>query len=79
MTDEIQKVYYKIGEVAEMLNVPHFTVRLWSNTFGLKVKTGSKRTRYFSRENIDQLKEIQRLLKIEGYTVKGAVRRFNQN
>ncbi len=45
----IEKLYYSIGEVAEMLDVPVSTVRFWENEFDiLKPMKNKKGNRMFT-------------------------------
>ena len=69
----IEKLYYSIGEVAEMLNVPVSTVRFWENEFDiLKPKKNKKGNRLFMPEDLKNLKIIHHLVKEQGMTLAGA-------
>lgn len=73
----IEKLYYSIGEVAEMLNVPVSTVRFWENEFDvLKPMKNKKGNRMFTPDDIKNLKIIHRLLKEEGMTMQGAKKKL---
>jgi len=68
----IEKLYYSIGEVAEMLDVPVSTVRFWENEFDiLKPMKNKKGNRMFTPADIKNLKIIYHLLKVEGLTIPG--------
>jgi len=70
---EIEKLFYSIGEVAEMLNVPISTVRFWENEFDiLKPRKNKKGNRLFMPEDLKNLKIIHHLLKEKGMTLAGA-------
>ena len=74
----IEKLYYSIGETAEMLNVPVSTVRFWENEFDiLKPMKNKKGNRMFTPADIKNLKIIQHLLKDEGMTIPGAKKRLS--
>jgi DNA-binding transcriptional MerR regulator len=75
---EIEKIYWKISEVAEMIKVADSTIHFWMNRFNIRVKKESNGKLRFTKDNIDQLKEIHRLVKIEGYTIKGAVSKIDR-
>ena len=75
--DTIEKRYYNIGEVVNMLSIPAWTIRFWVMAFDLEVKK-SGWTRKFSRTNIEQLHRIKYLLHGEGFTIEGAKRKFKQ-
>lgn len=75
---KIEKVYYSIGEVAEMLNVPVSTVRFWENEFDiLKPMKNKKGNRLFTPTDIKNLKIIHHLLKDEGMTISGVKKRLS--
>jgi len=70
---ESKKLYYPIGEVAEVFNLPVTTIRFWEKTFDvLKPKKNKKGDRFFTNEDIENLKLIYKLVKEEGYTLAGA-------
>lgn len=69
---KVEKLYYPIGEVAEMLNVPVSTVRFWENEFVLlKPKKNKKGNRLFTQTDLKNLKTIHHLLKEKGMTIAG--------
>ena len=70
---EISKLYYSIGEVAEMFDVNPSLIRFWEKEFSaIKPKKNKKGNRLFTAKDIDNLKRIYQLVKIEGYTLEGA-------
>jgi DNA-binding transcriptional MerR regulator len=70
---EIEKLYYSIGEVAEMLDVNASLLRYWENQFDiLKPKKNGKGDRLFTKHDIEILKVIYHLVKEKGYTLDGA-------
>jgi DNA-binding transcriptional MerR regulator len=71
----LTKLYYSIGEVAEMFDVSPSLVRYWESEFTyLKPQKNSKGDRRFTKQNIDQLNTIFHLVKEKGYTLEGAKR-----
>jgi len=69
----IEKKYFSIGEVAEMLNVATSLIRFWETEFDIiKPKKNRKGNRQFTREDIDNVKLIFHLVKEKGYTLQGA-------
>jgi DNA-binding transcriptional MerR regulator len=67
------KVYYSMGEVAEMLDVSHSLVRYWEKNFDiLKPAKNKKGNRMFSPEDVQNLKTIYHLVKERGMTLAGA-------
>jgi DNA-binding transcriptional MerR regulator len=74
----VEKLYYSIGETAEMLNVPVSTVRFWENEFDiLKPMKNKKGNRMFTPGDIKNLKIIYHLLKEERMTLPGAKKRLS--
>lgn len=68
-----QKLFYPIGEVAEMFDLPASTIRFWEKEFDiLKPKKNKKGNRLFTNEDIDNLRIIHSLVKENGYTLAGA-------
>ena len=72
--EPIQKIYWTIGEVAIMAQVSPSCIRFWEKEFNIILHRNRKGNRYFTRENINQIKLINNLLNVEGYTIKGAKR-----
>ena len=74
----VAKLYYSIGETAEMLDVPVPTIRFWENEFDiLKPMKKKKGNRMFTPADIKNLKIIHHLLKEEGMTLQGAKKRLS--
>jgi len=68
-----KKLFYPIGEVAEMFNLPTSTIRFWEQEFDvLKPKKNKKGNRLFTNEDIENLRLIYKLVKEDGYTLSGA-------
>jgi DNA-binding transcriptional MerR regulator len=68
----IEKLYWTIGEVSKEINQPCSMIRYWLTEFGLEVKRKRHRDRQFTAGDIEKVKEIHRLLKVERYTIEGA-------
>jgi DNA-binding transcriptional MerR regulator len=76
---KIEKLFYSIGEVAEMLNVPVSTVRFWENEFDiLKPRKNKKGNRLFMPEDLKNLKIIHHLVKEKGMTLAGAKKQLSE-
>ena len=70
---EIEKLYYSIGEVAEIFNVAPSLIRFWESEFDIiKPKKNRKGNRQFTREDIDNVRTIFHLVKEKGFTLQGA-------
>ena len=70
----MEKLYYSISEVADMLGENASLVRYWSNTFTrfLKPHRNGKGNRMYKVEDIEVLKQIHYLVKEKGMTLDGA-------
>lgn len=76
---KVEKLYYSIGEVAGMLNVPVSTVRFWDNEFEiLKPMKNKKGNRLFTQNDVKNLRIIHHLLKEEGMTLSGVKKRLSE-
>jgi DNA-binding transcriptional MerR regulator len=77
---KIEKVFYSIGEVAEMFNVKTSLIRFWEKEFDvIKPKKNKKGNRFFTREDIDHFHLIFHLVKERGMTLKGAQMKLKEN
>ena len=71
--NELTKLYYSIGEVADMYGVNTSLIRFWEKEFNLSVaKKTKKGNRVFSQKDIQNFNKIYQLVKIEGFTLDGA-------
>jgi len=67
------KLYYSIGEVASAFNVNASLIRFWEKEFDvIAPKKNKKGNRYFTQQDIKNLKLIYHLVKERGYTLEGA-------
>ena len=67
------KLYYSIGEVAKAFDVNTSLIRYWEKEFPIiRPKKNKKGNRYFTPEDIKNLKMIYYLVKEKGYTLDGA-------
>jgi len=74
------KLYYTIGEVAEMFNVNVSLIRYWENQFSiLKPKKNKKGNRLFTAKDIDNLHLIYYLVKEKKLTLEGAKLKLKEN
>jgi DNA-binding transcriptional MerR regulator len=71
--------YARIGAVSTELGVKAHVVRFWESEFGIKPERSSKGQRVYSREQVDTLVEIKRLLREERYTIAGARQRLRSS
>ncbi len=77
---KVEKLYYSIGEVAEMFNVNTSLIRFWEKEFDvIKPKKNKKGNRLFTKEDIDNFHIIYNLVKERGMTLKGAKKKMKEN
>jgi DNA-binding transcriptional MerR regulator len=77
---KIEKVYYTIGEVAELFEVNQSLIRYWEKEFDiLSPKKNKKGNRLFTKQDINNLRIIYHLVKERGYTLPGAKEKLRQN
>lgn len=71
MTDK--KLYYSMGEVAEMFDVNPSLIRHWESKFDcVRPHKNKKGNRMFSPQDVEKLKLIYHLVKERGMTLEGA-------
>ncbi len=67
------KLYFRIGEVARLCEVPTYVLRFWESEFPqLKPNKGGTGQRLFRRRDVEMALRIKGLLYDEGYTIPGA-------
>lgn len=72
-TDNLTKLYYSIGEVADMFDVNASLIRFWEKEFPqLKPKKNNKGNRLFTVKDVEKLNKIYFLVKEKGFTLDGA-------
>ena len=68
-----EKLYFRIGEVAELCCLPAYVLRFWETEFPLlkpvKSNTGQ---RMYRRKDVENVLRIKKLLYEEGFTIAGA-------
>ena len=74
----MEKYFYTVGEVAEILGESTSLVRFWANEFPkfIRPQRNGKGNRLFSKEDVDTFKTIYHLVKVEGLTLEGAAKRL---
>ncbi len=71
--EELTKLYYTIGEVAQLFEVNTSLIRFWEKEFtAIKPKKNNKGNRLFTVKDIITIDRIYELVKIEGHTLDGA-------
>lgn len=77
---QIEKQFYKIKDVAELLGVSQPTLRYWESEFPeCRPKRSPKNIRYYTPEDIETLRIIYYLLKVKGLKVDAAKEQMRVN
>lgn len=73
------KLYFKIGEVAEIAGVKPHVLRYWESEFGSfrPVKSKSNQ-RLYKRKDIEFVLQLKDLLHNQGYTIAGARKKMRE-
>jgi DNA-binding transcriptional MerR regulator len=67
------KLYFKIGEVSELLGVEAYVLRFWESEFPLLApKKSGTGHRLYRRKDVELLLRIKHLLYEKRYTIEGA-------
>ncbi len=71
------KLYFRIGEVAKLCEVPAYVLRFWESEFPqLKPNKGGTGQRLYRRKDVEMALRVKTLLYDEGYTIAGARQAF---
>ncbi len=78
---KIEKLYYTIGEVAEILEENTSLVRFWAQKFPeyIKPARNKKGNRLFTADDVANFRLIHYLVKERGMTLEGASKRLKDN
>lgn len=80
MADELDKKFYRIGDVSIILNLPQSTIRFWEKEFSeLRPRRNGGGTRMYTPRDIEQLRIIRFLIKDKGLTIDGAREHLRRN
>lgn len=80
MNDSIEKRYYRIREVSEMLDIPASTLRFWESQFAhLKPRRNAGGTRFYTPKDVEDLKVIKYMVKDKGLKISAAQEMLRRN
>ncbi len=80
MDDKLSKMFYKIGDVAEILDIPTSTLRFWEKEFTvIKPKRNAKNIRVYTAKDIETIKMIYYLVKEKGLKLDAAQAMIKRN
>src|SRR5688572_16173383 len=66
------KMFFRIGEVAELVGVEPHVLRYWEQEFRVRPQRSTAGQRMFRRRDLAKFMRIKKLLHDEGYTIAGA-------
>lgn len=67
------KLYFKIGEVSELLGLPAYVLRFWETEFKrIKPKRSPTGQRLYRKKDVEFILKIRYLLHERGFTISGA-------
>src|SRR5579859_3733373 len=73
------KLYFRIGEVAELVGVEPHVLRYWEREFrSIRPTKSAKGQRVYSRRDVETLTRVRELLYSEGFTIAGAKKRLQR-
>ncbi len=73
------KLYYRIGEVSEIVGVEPHVLRYWETEFrSIRPQKSRKGQRIYSRRDVDKLLKVKELLYSHGFTIAGARKRLRE-
>lgn len=82
MADESEvpvKLYYRIGEVSQIVGVEPHVLRYWETEFrSIRPQKSRKGQRIYSRRDVDKLLKVKDLLYTHGFTIAGARKRLRE-
>ena len=75
-----EKIYFKIGEVSQIVGVEPYVLRYWETEFELlKPSKAPSKHRLYKKRDVELLLDIKRLLYTEGFTIEGARKKLRES
>ena len=75
---KMQKRKFRIGELAQKLELERFVVRFWEKEFNIKTKRSQGSQRFYDESDLKKFESIKRLLYEEGFTIVGAKKKLKE-
>lgn len=77
---KVERLFYSIGEVADMFKVNTSLIRFWEKEFDIiKPHKNKKGNRLFTPKDVENFHLIFHLVKEKGMTLKGAQKKLKEN
>ena len=78
--DELNKKYYKIREVADILGLPASTLRYWESRFTIiRPKRNAHGARLYTASDMERIRMIYYLVKDKGLKLEAAEQQISRN
>lgn len=78
--NELNKKYYKISEVAELLGIAPSTLRFWESQFTvIKPKRNDRGSRFYTPQDIETIRMVYYLVKEKGLKLDAAQEQIRRN
>lgn len=77
---QLDKRFYRIGDVAQILNIPASTLRFWEKEFTIiKPHRNAKNIRFYTPKDIETIRMIYYLVKEKGLKLDAAQEQIRRN
>lgn len=77
---QTEKLFYGIGEVAQMFSLNESTLRYWENEFpNISPRKSKSGKRQYTKDDIENIRLVYHLVKEKGLTIQGAKSHFKVN
>lgn len=75
----LEKLYYRIGEVAGLVGVEPHVLRYWESEFrSIRPQKSAKGQRIYSRRDVETLQKVKELLYAHKFTIAGARQKLRE-
>lgn len=77
---DLNKKFYKISDVAEILHIPASTLRFWEKQFTIiKPRRNAGNIRFYTPEDIETIRKVYYLVKEKGLKLDAAQEQIRHN
>ncbi|MCM1109922.1 MAG: MerR family transcriptional regulator [Clostridium sp.] len=77
---DLTKKYYRIGDVAEMLDIPQSTLRFWEKRFtAIHPRRSAGGTRFYTPEDVERIRMIHYMVKEKKMRLEAAEESLRSN
>ena len=79
-TNDLNKKFYKISDVAAILGIPTTTLRYWEKEFTIiKPRRNAKNIRFYTPADIETIRKVYYLVKEKGLKLDAAQEQIRRN